>query len=158
VPVRTSGGRRSGARDDVTALDAYALVAFLADEPARPEVADILRGSCVMSTVNLAESLDVLGRVHGIEETEIRALVDPLLADTVEVDAPSAKDAWAAASLRREHYRRSARDVSLADCFLLAVASRLRVPLATADPAVAAVARDMSIELVALPDRSGARP
>lgn len=140
------------------ALDAYALVAFLADEPARPEVADLLRGSCIMSTVNLAESLDVLGRVHGIEESELRALVDPVLAETVLVDAPPLADSWVAASFRREHYRRSERDVSIADCFLLAVAARLGASVATADPAVAATAREESIELVALPDRSGARP
>ena len=48
--------------------------------------------------------------------------------------------------------------LSLADCFLLATASRLGASVATADPAVAAAARDESLELVPLPDRSGRRP
>lgn len=140
------------------ALDAYALVAFLADEPARPEVADILRGPCVMSTVNLAESFDVLGRVHGVGEDELRGLVDPLFADTLQVDAPAADDAWLAASLRRRYYDRATRALSLADCFLLAAASRLAASIATADPAVGSAARCESLAMIALPDSSGRRP
>jgi PIN domain nuclease of toxin-antitoxin system len=142
----------------VVALDAYALVAFLADEPARPEVAEILKASCVMSTVNLAESLDVLGRVHGIGEDELRSHVDPLLAEDVRVEAPVDDDAWVVARLRTRYYDRSTRDLSLADCFLLATATRLGASVATADQAVAETARDEALELVALTDRSGARP
>jgi PIN domain nuclease of toxin-antitoxin system len=142
----------------VIALDAYALVAFLADEPARGEVADMFRESCVMSTVNLAESLDVLQRVHGIEESELRSLVDPLLADLITVDSPTAGDAWAAASLRATYYERAAQAVSLSDCLLLAAAARLGASVATADPAVAATARAESIGLVGLPDTFGRRP
>ena len=142
----------------MTALDAYALVAFLADEPARTEVADLLRERCLVSTVNFAESLDVLGRVHGIEERELRSLVEPLQADALEVQAPTAEDAWAAAALRTRHYDRATNELSLADCFLLATADRLGASVATADPAVAATARVESIELIALPDSSGMRP
>lgn len=144
---------------NVVALDAYALVAFLANEPARREVAEILRDSCVMSTVNLAESLDVLGRTHRIGEDELRGLVNPLLAeDVVRIEAPIDDDAWVVARLRTQYYDRSTRDLSLADCFLLATASRLEASVATSDPAIAETVRDESLELVALPDRSGARP
>jgi PIN domain nuclease of toxin-antitoxin system len=139
------------------ALDAYALIAFLADEPARPEVAEILRDSCVMSTVNLAESLDVLGRVHGITEDELRGLVDPLLAD-LRIEAPASDDAWVVARLRTRYYDRSTRELSLADCFLLATATRLGASVATADPAIAETSRDESLELIALPDSTGTRP
>ena len=140
------------------ALDAYALVAFLADEPARDEVEALLRESCVVTIVNLAESLDVLGRVYGIGEDELRRLVDPLVGDALAVDAPPAEDAWVVASLRRRCYDRERRELSLADCFLLAAASRLGASVATADPPVASAARDESLELIALPDRSGRRP
>jgi PIN domain nuclease of toxin-antitoxin system len=142
----------------VVALDAYAVVAFLADEPARSEVAKILRRSCVVSTVNLAESLDVLGRIHGIGQDELRGLVDPLLAEDVRVEAPIDNDAWVVARLRTQYYDRSTRDLSLADCFLLATAERLGASVATADQAVADAARDEALELVALPNRSGTRP
>lgn len=144
---------------NLVALDAYALVAFLADEPARPEVETILRAPCVMSTVNLAESLDVLGRVHGIGEDDLRGLVIPLLAeDVVRVEAPVGDDAWAVARMRTRYYDRSTRDLSLADCFLLATAARLGASVATADPAIAETTRHESLGLVALPDRSGVRP
>ena len=142
----------------MTALDAYALVAFLADEPARDEVEALLRESCVVTTVNLAESLDVLERVYGIGQDELRALVDPLLADALAIAAPTPEDAWVAASLRRRYYARPASELSLADCFLLAAAVRLNTSVATADPAVASAARTEALTLVPLPDSSGQRP
>jgi hypothetical protein len=55
---------RASRRPQGIAVDAYALVAFLADEPARAEVTELLHGQSVISTVNLAESLDVLTRAH----------------------------------------------------------------------------------------------
>lgn len=140
------------------ALDAYALVAFLADEPAHDEVKALLRESCIVTIVNLAESFDVLGRVYGIDEDELRRLIDPLVGDALRVDAPPAEDAWLVASLRRRYYDRRERELSLADCFLLAAASRLGASVATADPPVASAARDESLGLIALPDRSGRRP
>lgn len=142
----------------MTALDAYALVAFFADEPAGRDVEAILRHECVMSTVNFAESLDVLARVYGIEEDELRARLDPLVSGVIDIDAPSATDGWAAARLRTRYYERSTRALSMADCFLLAMGAKLGVAVATADPAVAATAREESIELVPLPDREGKRP
>jgi PIN domain nuclease of toxin-antitoxin system len=132
----------------VTGLDAYALVAFFADEPA---------GRDVMSSVNLAESVDVLARVYGVEEDDLRARLDPLLSGVIDIDVPTTSDAWGAARLRSRYYERSLRELSLADCFLLAMGAKLGVAVATADPAVAATARDESIELIPLPDRSGAR-
>jgi ribonuclease VapC len=142
----------------VIALDAYALVAFLADEPAREQVETALEGSCLMSTVNLAESYDVLGRVYGVSERELRNLVDPLVGEAFAVELPTAADAWSAASLRHRYYERATRALSLADCFLLATASRLEASIATADPAVASAARSESVEILALPDSTGRLP
>ena len=142
----------------MTALDAYALVAYFADEPAGREVEAILGAECVMSGVNFAESLDVLERVYGVEEDELRARLDPLLSGVVGIDMPGAPDAWAAARLRSRYYGRSTRALSMADCFLLATGARLGVAVATADPGVAATARGEGIELVALPDSAGRRP
>ena len=118
----------------------------------------MLEEGCVMSSINLAETLDVLARRHGVGIAEQRAVVGPLLADAVEVDSPAVEDAWAVATLRARYYRRSTRELSLADCFLLAAAARRRLRLATADPAVAATARDEAIELIPLPDSAGRRP
>jgi len=63
-----------------------------------------------------------------------------------------------ATSLRRRYYDSTTRALPLADCFLLAAASRLEASVATADPAVASVAREEALELVALPDSAGRRP
>jgi PIN domain nuclease of toxin-antitoxin system len=142
----------------VIALDAYALVALLADEPARGEVEALLKGPCLMSTINLAESLDVLTRVYGVDEKEIRELVGPLAGEVFAVEAPQEPDAWSAASLRRRHYRSATHELSLADCFLLATALRTAASIATADPAVASTARAEAVDLVALPDSAGRRP
>jgi hypothetical protein len=46
----------------------------------------------------------------------------------------------------------------MADCFLLAHAAADGWRLATADTPVASIARQMQIEVAALPDSSGARP
>ena len=142
----------------MNALDAFALIAYLTDEPAAAEVEELLREPCIVSSVNLAEALDVLGRVRGIPYQELRGLVDPLLADAISVETTTAAAAWQASSFRARHYDRSARPLSLADCFLLATASTHGASIATADPAVAAVARDESLELVPLPDSAGRRP
>ena len=85
------------------ALDAFALIAYLTDEPAAGEVEALLREPCVVSSVNLAEALDVLGRVRGIPSQELRGLVDPLLADAISVETTTAAAAWQAASFRARH-------------------------------------------------------
>lgn len=140
------------------ALDAFALIAYLTDEPAATEVEALLREPCIVSSVNLAESLDVLGRVRGIPHAELRGLVDPLLADAISVETTTAAAAWQASSFRKRYYDRSARPLSLADCFLLSTASTHTASVATADPAVAYVAREESLEVVSLPDTAGRRP
>jgi putative ABC transport system permease protein len=49
-------------------------------------------------------------------------------------------------------------EVSLGDCFALALATHRRAPLATADPDLAAAARLEEVDVVPLPDSSGRRP
>ncbi len=140
-------------------LDAYALVAFVGNEQAASEVEALLRrGDIAMTSVNLAEALDVLGRVHQLPTDAVADVVGPLLGETISVLATGEADAWSAAKLRARHYSRRDRDLSLADCFLLAAASTHRGEIATADPGVAAAARDEGIDLMALPDRNSVRP
>lgn len=48
-------------------LDAYALTALLAEEPAAGEVGQLIAdGGVVVTAPNLAEAADGLGRIHGI--------------------------------------------------------------------------------------------
>ena len=142
----------------MTLLDAYALVALLADEPAAGEVEKLLRERCSVTTVNLAEALDVLQRGYGVEEDILRTGLDPLLRSRLAVHDSDAEDAWLAGSLRSRYYDRRSCAISVADCLLLAAAQGSSSAVATSDPAVAAVARHEGIGLVPLADRQGVLP
>jgi predicted nucleic acid-binding protein len=142
----------------VTLLDAYALVALVGDEPAAAEVEDLLRtADPAITSINLAEAVDVLQRIHGFPGEAVRAAVGPLVGAPLVVVPSTEYHAWDAAGLRHRYYHRRLRPLSLADCFLLASAGG-EDRIATADPAVADVARVEGIDLVALPDASGSRP
>jgi predicted nucleic acid-binding protein len=142
----------------LTFLDAYALVALLADEPAGAEVERLLREGSRVVAVNLAETVDISQRVHGIPSDEVRDVLEPLFVDGVlSLVVSEAAQAWSAATLRVNHYGKEAQ-LSLADCFLLAHAVAAAEPIATSDPPLANVARIEGIEVIALPDSSGARP
>jgi PIN domain nuclease of toxin-antitoxin system len=142
----------------LTILDAYALVALLANEPAADEVAELLAaGDCAITHVNLCESVDVLDRTYGIAVEESRLVIAPLLSERIREIATSDATVWRAGELRVRHYDRRAAPLSLADCVLLAVATD-GDRIATADVPVANVARSEGIGVVALPDSAGARP
>lgn len=96
-------------------LDAYALIALLADEPAAGEVERLIAGTCTtVPAPNLAEAADRLGRVHGIPVEPTRSAVESLQQTTdLHVRALEAKEAWRAAELRVAHYHRTRCPLSL---------------------------------------------
>jgi PIN domain nuclease of toxin-antitoxin system len=142
----------------VNLLDAYAVVAFLLEEPAAGEVEELLRNEeCGITVVNLAETVDVCLRVRRLGSAELRGAIEPLLGSEIEVVQHSEEDAWKAAEMRVQHHERRDTALSLADCFLV-VAARPGDRIATADPALARVARSENVDVVALPDRAGNRP
>jgi predicted nucleic acid-binding protein len=144
----------------MTLMDAYGLVALVADEPAADEVERILReGGSRVVAVNLAEAIDICRRSHGLSQDETRAAFEPLtLSGTLAVAISGEAEAWLAADLRTSHYHRQQRPLSMADCFLLAHAVAAGEALATSDPDLAEVARIEDVTVVALPDRAGRRP
>ena len=142
----------------MTLLDAYALVALLANEPAADEVDQLLRDRCRMTVVNLAEALDIVHRRHGVEEDELRTGLEPLFDSQLAIHDSDVEEGWLAAAIRGRHYNARSSAISVADCLLLAAAMSSRSAVATADPAVAAVARQEGIGIVPLPDSTGARP
>jgi uncharacterized protein with PIN domain len=144
----------------VTLLDAYALVALVADEPAADEVEAILRaGRTRVVVANLAEAVDVLQRVHRLAVGEVRAALEPLLlARVLSAVASSESHAWRAAELRAEHFDKKDSALSMADCFLLAHGLEDGGPIATSDRPLAAVARTERLAVIALPDSAGKRP
>jgi uncharacterized protein with PIN domain len=140
-------------------LDAYALVALLADEPAGDEVEALLReGGCRVVVVNLAEAIDISQRVHGISAADVRQALEPLFLDgALSAIVSEESDGWLAAELRGKYYDKD-QQLSMADCFLLAHAIGSAQPIATSDPPVANVARSEGAVVMALPDSSGAQP
>lgn len=141
-----------------TLLDAYPLIALLADEPPASEVALVLgQGDISITSVNLGEALDVLERVHGVPERVLRGAIETLAAAGLAVVPVLDAEAWRAAALRARHYRRRVSEISLADCFLLAVA-RPGDRVATSDRPLARAARAEGIDVIALPDSRGRRP
>jgi predicted nucleic acid-binding protein len=139
-------------------LDAYALVAFLAEEPAADEVESLLRaGDTGVTVVNLAEAIDVTQRVHGIPSEQVRGAIGGLIGDALDVVPHSERDAWRAAELRTRHYDRTRRPLSLADCFLTAAVGA-DDQIATSDAPLAETAREEGLTVLGLPDSTGARP
>jgi predicted nucleic acid-binding protein len=135
----------------VTLLDAYALVAFLVGGPASAQVRAVLReGGAAVASANLAETLDVSQRVHGLPIARAMEVLDPLLGDLMKVIPLDADVARAAAELRSRHYHRSSRPISLADAVLLASAKG-EDRIATSDPDVLAAAETEGIETLVLP-------
>lgn len=144
----------------MTFLDAYALVALIAEEPAAGEVETILReDEARVVIVNLAEAVDIAERVHGLPNADIRGALEPLFLGSVLAAAVSGEpQAWLAAEVRAAHYHQKRCALSMADCFLLAHALTDGGAIATADPPIATVARGEGLTVVALPDSSGKRP
>jgi PIN domain nuclease of toxin-antitoxin system len=138
----------------VTLLDAYALIALILGEPAMEQVLGILReGRAAMTTVNLAETLDVSVRRHGLLRSRVAAVIEPLFEGSIIALAVDMRLAHRAAKLRGDHYHRSRRPLSLADAILLAAARPGTDRIATADRDVLAVAAEIGIETVELRDR-----
>lgn len=140
-------------------LDAYALVALLRGEAAGGEVEALVRtGDCAATLVNVSECVDVSCRVYGRTFEEVRDVFGRLAVSEVLVAvAPDEETAFRAGDLRQTHYAKRTCEISLADCYLIAAAGA-DDQIATADPAVAAVARAEGIAIVPLPDSSGRRP
>lgn len=111
-----------------------------------------------MSAVNLAEAMDVLVRVGRRDAEAVRERIDWLIAGGLEVEPVWLPIARMAASLHARHYHRSDRPLSLADCICLATALTLQTDLATTDPDLARLAREVGVDVVSLPDSTGRRP
>jgi PIN domain nuclease of toxin-antitoxin system len=158
--VARGGGRGRSEEAALTVLDASALVAALVGEPAASEVSAILRRRPPpsISAPNLAEVVDTLVRIMGRDPDAVRDSLDWLIAGGLQVEPVWIPLARLAAKLRAQHYHRTDRPLSLADCLCLATAMSLTTALATTDPHLAALARDLGVEVIGLPDSTGRRP
>ena len=142
----------------VILLDAQALIALARGEPAATEVEEILRGGdAAICAVNLLEAADYFMRREGWSEVATQATLTQLVDEALAVLEAGRDVVWRGALLRARHYSRRSRELSLADCVLLASAG-VGDSIATSDRAVAAVARSEEISLVPLADATGRRP
>jgi uncharacterized protein with PIN domain len=142
----------------VTVLDAYAVVAYLRNEPVADQVGVLLHSPTVLSAVNAAEVVDQLARVFRRDADEVLADLALLSYAGMEVAWVSPEVGTHAGDLRVRYYHRERMAVSLADCFAAATALSQRQPLATSDPALAAMVRAEGGEVNALPDSTGRIP
>ncbi|HEX7131500.1 MAG TPA: PIN domain-containing protein [Iamia sp.] len=139
----------------MTLLDAYGLVALMADEACAGEVEDLMRGGASIASVNLAEVVDRMARLHDVD---VRDDLDWLTSTGLGVVPLDAGLAVRAGELRGMRYHHRSAAVSMADCIAAVTALHLGVPLATSDPALAAMVVAEGGSVVALPDSRGVRP
>ena len=142
----------------MTFLDAYAVLAYLRAEPCADQVATLLRTPTVITAANAAEVLDQLVRVYQRDPDDVHADLALLANAGMDIAAVTADQALAAGRLRARHYNRDSCAVSLADCLAAATALGREAPLATSDPALAALIRGEGGKIHSLADSKGAKP
>lgn len=139
----------------MTLLDAYGLVAWMAEEACADEVDDLLRGGAAIASVNLAEVVDRMARLYA---ADVEVDLEALAATQLEVVPLDLALGIRAGDLRGRRYDRRTAAISLADCVAAVTAIERRVPLATSDPALASVVVAEGGTVVPLPDSRGVRP
>ncbi len=140
-------------------LDAYAVIAFIADELAAAQVEELLREEpCVITPVNLAEVFDTLTRVRNFSEADVMDQWKALLNAGVVVFHIDEAIGLDAARLRSKYYKKNSCEISLADCMALAAARSAGARVATSDPAVVRVASLEGIGYHPLPSRANLLP
>jgi|SRR5699024_4570399 len=139
-------------------LDAYAVLAYLRDEPAAAEVTALLRGPTTLSTVNAAEVVDQLVRVFGQDVDEVHGDLLVLSHAGMQLVDVSSHIGISADRIRSRYYRREEMALSLPDCVAAATALADGRPIATADPPLATMVRAEGGEVHALPDTKGRLP
>lgn len=124
----------------MTVLDASVVVGGLVLSRSQA-IDDLIRGQIVrISTLNVAEVVDILMRRHGIEEAEVIDRIDLLRQAGLVMEPVSARRALDAGSLRARRYDKQSAAVSMADCVAIALAAEVGEPVASSDRALLAVA------------------
>ncbi len=142
----------------MTVLDASARIALLNREPAADQVGALIRRRPppAISGANLAEVVDHLIRVDARSADVVNDEIDLLIAAGLDVEPYWLTHARRAAAIRATYYHRTNNPISLADAACIATARLLATDLATTDPALAQTAQDLGVEVIRLPDSSGA--
>jgi predicted nucleic acid-binding protein len=142
----------------MTVLDAYAVVAYLRDEPAAAQVEQLLRSPTVLSAANAAEVIDQLVRIHRHDADDVHAELAMLAIEGMEIAPVTSELGLLAGRLRARHYHRETLALSLADCLAAATALSESRALATADPPLVALLLAEGGQVCVLPDSAGRLP
>ena len=142
----------------MTVLDAYAVLAYLRGERCADEVAELLQEPSVLTAANAAEVLDQLVRVHQHDPDDIHADLALLANAGMQIIPVTPDQGLLAGRLQARHYHRARCAVGLTDCLAAAVALTKELPLATSDPALAAVVRAEHGTIHPLADNAGIKP
>lgn len=120
-------------------VDAYAVIAYLRDEPASDQIEDLLRGPTLLAAVNAAEVMDQLVRVWHRDPDEVQVALALLGRSGTAIPDAGEETALEAGRLRAQHYDKRSCSVSTADCFAAATALAADAALATSDPRLVAL-------------------
>jgi predicted nucleic acid-binding protein len=142
----------------MTVLDACAVIAYLRGEPSATEVADLLRGPAILTSVNAAEVRDQMVRVFDADPDSLEADLALLCHAGLTVQAVTHELGMQAGRIRARRYHREHASVSLADCVAASAALASDSPLATSDPALAGILRAEGGKIHPLSDSKGRRP
>jgi predicted nucleic acid-binding protein len=133
-------------------LDACAVIAFFAGEPAMEEVTELLDSEVTifMTAIGRAEVVDFLIRNLKVDKDTARADLSQLpISETLAIDANLAEIAGA---IRGMKYQRTSRCLSMADCCAIAVAQHYRLTLASSDADLLLTADEMGVATKSLPN------
>lgn len=134
----------------MTVLDASVVIDGLT-RPRSQAIDDLIRGQIVrISTLNVAEVVDILMRRLGVEEVEVIDRIDLLRQAGLMMEPLSARHALDAGSLRARRYDKQTAAVSMADCVAIALAAEVGEPLASSDRALLAVAVAEGVAVIEL--------
>lgn len=132
----------------MTVLDASIVVGGLLD-PTSPVFKDLVQDRVArMSTINVAEVVDVLIRKHGSNEQDVIDGIGLLIQAGLSIEPLSARQALAAGALRSRYFDRRTRSVSMADCVAVSLAAEAGEPVVSSDRALLAMATAEGIAVV----------
>jgi PIN domain nuclease of toxin-antitoxin system len=141
----------------LASVDANAVLALLRDEPAAGDVEGLLRAQPLISAVNMAEVVDVFVRTGG-SFPALADAYDRLRSAGLRIAPADEEISMSAGEIRARYYHRTNAALSMADCFALATSNTFHTDLATSDPAVVRLAREIGFGVHALPDSTGRTP
>ena len=141
-------------------FDAAPLVGLLLDEPGADVIIDALTRAeqLAISAINYAEVIDRVARVSGVATPQVVDTLDVWIDVGLLVVPVTASAASRAATLRVEHYHHRTAALSIADCCAIGLALERDDSLATSDRELVRLARQLDVEVIALPDSRGQMP